>query len=99
MQLRYASDDLRRIATDADYQPPGWSGSELAHFLLAAQCADAAIGPEDLFAFRGLGLRNSSNGTAVARLSPARQMMIQFEMEGSPMAALLDVSTVEMEVS
>lgn len=99
MQLRYANDDLRRIATDADYQPPGWSEAELDHFLLVAQCADAAIGPEDLFAFRGLGLQNSSNDAAVASLSPARQMKIQFEMEASPMTALLDVSTVETEVS
>lgn len=99
MQLRYANDDLRRIATNADYQPPGWSGSELDHFLLVVQCAGAAIGPEDLFAFRGLGLRNSSNGAAVASLSPTRQMKIQFEIEASPMAALLDVSTLETEFS
>lgn len=98
MQLRYANDDLHRIATDADYQPRGWSGAELDRFLLVAQCAGAAIGPEDLFAFRGLGLRKLASATAVADLSPTRQMTIQFEIGAIPMAAaLLDVSKAETE--
>lgn len=97
MQLRYANDDLRRIATDADYQPRGWSGAELDRFLLVAQCAAAANGPEDLFAFRRLGLRKLATATAVANLSPTRHMTIQFEMGAMPMAALLDVSTAETE--
>jgi hypothetical protein len=98
VQLRYANDDLRRIATDVDHQPRGWSGAERDRFLLVAQCAAAAIGPEDLLAFRRLGLRKLASATAVASLSPTRQITIQFEMGAIPMAAVLNVSTAETEV-
>jgi hypothetical protein len=97
LQLRYADDFLHRIATEASFVPAGWSDAELEAFLLVAQCATAAIGPQDLFAFRSLGLRELTTDVAVVSLSAERQMKIQFKTDATSQAAVVDVSTAETE--
>lgn len=98
MQLRYLDDVLQRIASDADYAPDGWDAREVAHFLLVAQCADAAIAESDLFTLRLLRLRaGAHNNAASVMLSAMRELTINFEPTTTPMTAVFDMSTVETE--
>jgi hypothetical protein len=98
LQLRYRDDVLQRIASDADHEPAGWDAAEVAHFRLVAQCADAAIVESDLLTLRLLRLRASTgNNVAAVILSATRVLTIRFETMTTPMTAVFDVSTVEME--
>lgn len=98
LQLGYLDDDLQRIATDADYAPAGWDVPELDHFLLVAQCANAAISERDLLMLRVLRLRRSTAGNAASvMLSASRMLIIKFEASTTSLTAVFDLSTVETE--
>lgn len=98
LQLRYLDDVLQCIASDADDMSHGWDAEEVAHFLLVAQCADAAIVESDLFTLRLLRLRvGAENNAASVMLSARRVLTINFEPTTTPMTAVFDVLTVETE--
>jgi hypothetical protein len=98
LQLRYLDDVLQCIASNAGYTPDGWDAGEVAHFLLVAQCADAAIAESDLFTLRLLRLRaRAENNAASVMLSARRVLTINFEPTTTPMTAVFDVLTVETE--
>jgi hypothetical protein len=96
LQLRYLHDVLHHIATDADYEPAGWDAAEVAHFLLVAQCADAASATQDLLTLRLLRLRPDADGAvASVSLSAVRMLTIKFESTATSMSAVFDTSMVE----
>lgn len=98
MRLRYLDDVLERIATDAGYEPAGWEASEVIHFRLIAQCADAAVAERDLRTLRLLRLRSGAVDTVTSvSLSATRVLTIKFEPT-APMTAVFDVLTVETEM-
>lgn len=98
LQLRYLDDDLQAIATDANYQPAGWDAREVDHFLLVAQCAEAAFSPRDLYSLRILRVQQGTEDHAASvLLSDLRVLTIKFEDSTTSMSAVFDLSTVETE--
>lgn len=73
--------DLRRLATDPEYLPPGWTAEEITDFRRLAQCARAARCPTDLLNMRSLHVERDETRRphgAKATLRSGRTIFLTF---------------------
>lgn len=85
---------------DSCFRPDGWGASEIRHFFLVAQCAQAAKVEADLHAMRMLRLRShpDESRTSSVQLGEKRRLTLTFNDE-SPITAQFDVTVIGTEVS
>jgi hypothetical protein len=95
----YLDEALRRIATDAAYQPQDWNDREIADFRLLVQCARAARLDTDLRNTRMLGIEPEGTGDedrARATLTSGRVVYLTFKNTESQGSVLFDLVNPEM---
>lgn len=85
MERDYVDEDLRRLATDSDFQPTGWSDQEIREFHRLVQCARAAYVENDLRNMRVLRIESNDSddpSRAGATLSSGRVIDLTFKHSG-----------------
>ena len=89
MELELLDANLRRIANEPSHRPEGWGDDEVRHFLLIAQCAQAAKTETDLLTFRMLGLRvrPDESRKCWAPFGNQRRLTITFSDKNGPLIA------------
>lgn len=99
MDREYLDEDLRRLATESEYQPKGWTTREISDFHVLVQCARAARLDNDLRNTRML--RIESDGTdptrARAPLGSGRVVDLTFKNPDSHGVVVFDLLTAEMD--
>lgn len=100
MELELLDANLRRIANELGHRPEGWGDDETQHFLLIAQCAQAAKTETDLLGFRMLRLRVRPDEPRKSwfQLGTQRRLTITFNDENGPLIAQFDLAVTRMEV-
>lgn len=100
MELELLDAKLRRIANEPGHSPKGWGDGEARHFLLIAQCAQAAKTENDLLALRMLRLQAHPDELSKSwvQLSAQRRLTITFNDENRPIIAQFDLAVTRMEV-
>lgn len=100
MELELLDANLRRLAKEPSHRPEGWGDGEVRHFLLIAQCAQAAKVAADLHALRMLRLRSHPDEpkTSWVQLGTQRRLTITFNDESGPLIAQFDLAVTGMEV-
>lgn len=95
LHREYLDEVLRRLATEAEYEPPGWDSTGVALFRLVDQCAYAAVTEADLRSLRSY-LRMQPYPQAGPRawlvvLGSHRSLVITIKAEDIPMTALFEL--------
>lgn len=93
-------EELRRLATDPEFRPTGWSGQELRDFHRLVQCARAAHVEDDLRNMRLLQIAPDSAGDparAQATLSSGRTIDLTFKSTDSHGVVVLGILTPETD--
>lgn len=100
LKLELLDATLRRLAGESGHRPEGWDDGEIRHFLLIAQCAQAAKVEADLYALRILRLRPNPDNTRMScvQLSAHRRLTITFNAESGPLIAQFDLALLGMEI-
>lgn len=76
MFREYKAEALSRLATDARYQPEGWSDTEASDFRLLDQCAHAAKVDTDLRNLRMLRITPNGDSATKARATVGASRVI-----------------------
>ena len=100
VEREYLDETLRRLATEPDFRPTGWSAQEISEFHRLVQCARAAYVDTDLRNMRVLRIRPDDNGVpgkAWATLSSGREIDVTFKNSDSYGAVVFELLTPEME--
>jgi len=100
VQREYLDEELRRLATEPDLRPVGWSDQEVREFHRLVQCARAAFVDGDLRNMRLLRIEPDDSGDptkARASLSSGRLIDLTFKNSDSHGAVVFEVATAEME--
>lgn len=82
----FVDEELRRLATDPEFRPAGWSDREIREFHRFVQCARAAYVETDLRYMRVLRIESDRSGDAnraTATLSSGRAIDLTFKNSGS----------------
>ena len=99
MDREYLDEELRRLATESEYRPKGWTTREISDFHVLVQCARAARLDRDLRNMRML--RIESDGTdptrARAPLSSGRVIDLTFKDADNHGVVVFDLLTAEMD--
>ncbi len=86
MEQEYLDEGLRRLATDPEFRPAGWSGREVREFHRLVQCVRAAFVEDDLRNMRVLRIESDDSGDprrARATLSSGRVIDLTFKDSGN----------------
>lgn len=86
MEREYLDEELRRLATEPEFRPAGWSDLELREFHRLVQCARAAHVEDDLRNMRLLRIEPDGSGDparAQATLSSGRAIDLTFKTPDS----------------
>lgn len=100
MEREYMDEELRRLATDSEFRPTGWSCRELREFHRLVQCARAAHVEDDLRNMRLLQIEPDSAGDparAHATLTSGRTIDLTFKNTDSHGVVVLGNLTPETE--
>jgi hypothetical protein len=100
VEREYLDDELRRLASEPEFRPAGWSGQEIREFRRLVQSARAAYVADDLRNMRLLRIEpgDSDDPTrAWATLSSGRVIDLTFKNLESHGAVVFEVLTAEME--
>ena len=100
VEREYLDEELRRLATDPEFRPAGWSGKELREFHRLVQCARAAHVEDDLRNMRLLRIESNGSGDparAQATLSSGRTIDLTFKNTDSHGVVVLGLLTPETE--
>jgi hypothetical protein len=82
VEREYVDEDLRRLATDPEFQPAGWRDREVREFHRLVQCVRAAYVESDLRNMRVLRIESDHSGDmsrAGAVLSSGRVIDLTFK--------------------
>lgn len=85
VEREYVDEDLRRLATDPEFRPAGWSDREVREFRRLVQCVRAAYVESDLRNMRVLRIASVDSGgsnRAGAMLSSGRFIELTFRHSG-----------------
>lgn len=86
VEREYVDEDLRRLATDPEFRPEGWSDRETREFHRLVQCVRAAYVESDLRNMRVLRIGSSKDSgdpsRAGAVLSSGRVIDLIFKNSG-----------------
>jgi plasmid maintenance system killer protein len=85
VEREYVDEDLRRLATDPEFRPTGWSDREVREFHRLVQCVRAAHVENDLRNMRVLRIESDDSGDpsrAGAMLSSGRVIDLIFKNSG-----------------
>jgi hypothetical protein len=91
VEREYVDEDLRRLATDPEFQPASWSDREVREFHRLVQCVRAAYVESDLRNMRLLRIESDDSGDpsrAGATLSSGRVIDLTFKHSGSHSAVV-----------
>jgi plasmid maintenance system killer protein len=86
VEREYVDEELRRLATDPEFQPAGWNDREIREFHRLVQCVRAAYVETDLRNMRVLRIESDHSGDpsrAGATLSSGRVIDLTFKNSGS----------------
>lgn len=100
VEREYLDEELRRLATEPEFRPAGWSIQEVREFRRLVQCARAAYIEDDLRNMRLLRIEPDDSGDptrARATLSSGRVVDLTFKNFESYGAVVFEVLTAEME--
>lgn len=100
MEQDYLDEGLRRLATDPEFRPAGWSDREIREFHRLIQCVRAAYVETDLRNMRLLRIEPDHSGDptrARATLSSGRVIDLTFKIADNHGAVVFGVLAVEME--
>lgn len=100
MEREYLDEELRRLATQPDLRPAGWSNQEVREFRRLVQCARAAYIEDDLWNMRLLQIEADGSGDptrARTTLSSGRVINLTFKNCDSHDAVVFEVLTSERE--
>lgn len=82
MDREFLDEELRRLASDSGFRPPGWSSEDIDGFRRLIQCVHAATVEDDLRNTRFLRIQASDHGDparAQAGLSSGRLISLTFK--------------------
>lgn len=100
VEREYLDEELRRLATEPEFHPSGWSDAEVRAFHRLVQCARAAHVERDLRNMRLLRIEPDESGDparAQATLSSGRAIDLTFKNSDSHGTVVLGLLTAEME--
>jgi proteic killer suppression protein len=92
--VEYASDELDRLARDADYRPAKWGPDVIRAYRKKHQLIEAAVDERDLRAIRSLRLKQLNGdreGTSSIRLNDQFRLILNFKNEGERVAVILEL--------
>lgn len=102
MEREYLDEELRRLATEPELQPSGWSVQDLREFHRLVQCVRAAHLEDDLRNMRLLQIEPHGDGDptrAQTTLSSGRVIDLTFKNTDSHGVVVFGLLTPEMETS
>lgn len=94
VEREYVDEDLRRLATDPEFRPTGWSDREVRELHRLVQCVRAAQVENDLRNMRVLRIESDHSGDpsrAGAILSSGRVIDLTFKNSGNHGAVVFGV--------
>ncbi len=100
VEREYLDEELRRLATEPEFRPAGWSASEISDFHRLVQCARAAHVETDLRNMLVLRIEPDESGDpskAQATLSSGRAIDLTFKNSESHGALVFGLLTPETE--
>lgn len=100
MEREYLDEELRRLATEPEFRPPGWGVEDIREFRRLVQCARAAHRADDLWNMRLLRIHPDGSGDparAKATLMSGRAIDLTFKHVDSHGVVALGLLNPEME--
>lgn len=100
MEREYLDEELRRLATEPEFRPAGWSNQDVRGFRRLVQCARAALVEDDLRNMRLLRIEpdiSDDPTRARATLSSGREIDLTFKNTDSHGVVVLGLLPPEME--
>lgn len=102
VEREYLDEELRRLATEPEFRPAGWSDQDVREFRRLVQCLCAAHVEDDLRNMRLLRIEpdiSRDPTRARATLSSGREIDLTFKNTDSHGAVVLGLLAPEMEPS
>ncbi|KRA31116.1 hypothetical protein ASD81_16675 [Nocardioides sp. Root614] len=100
VEREYLDEELRRLATESEFSPNGWSAQEISDFRVLVQCARAAQVEGDLWRTRMLRIEFDESGDpdrARATLGSGRVIDLTFKNSDSHGAVVFGLLTPELD--
>lgn len=99
VEREYLDEDLRRLATEPEFRPLGWSDCDISGFHRLVQCARAAYVDTDMLNLRVLRIEPDPDdpSRARARLRSRRAIDLTFKNSDSHGTVVFELSTRKTE--
>lgn len=94
MRVEYGDVDLRRLAEDVDYVAHGWGRDVVRAYRKTIQLIHAANDERDLYALRGLRLKQLQGdraGQHSMRLNDQFRLIVTFKTDGDRVAIVIEL--------
>lgn len=94
MRVEYGDVELRRLAEDADHVAHGWSHDVIKAYRKKIQLIHAAKDERDLYALRGLRLKQLQGdraGQHSMRLNDQFRLIVTFKTDGDRFAVVIEL--------